>query len=287
MVTSLFDKYIHLTLMESRIPGPNDVRIETPKIGRKPNISIKGSLLPAYSVAMPEIRAMNFYTYKDLDQFKYIRIEAGYFGSMGIAFEGDLLIPYLEKPSPDSITVFPMVLGAYSIYSDSILIKEWPAGTMLRTVLEDVTRSMGVLLAYDAEEYALSQKVVSDGKTKDLIVYLTQLLPNLHIQFDSKRLVVYNKTVGRSDRYRVNNISMAVKKGEALTITGPWIPSLRPGDIMEIDPFFYKQSLGSTFLKFSTREFITNVVDFSFGTVSENNMVVYALAKGSRIGLDG
>lgn len=285
MVTTLFDKYIHFTLMESSIPGPNDRSIRTPLTGRKPQLMLKGSLLPSYAVSGVEVRATNFYTDIDLGQYTYARVEAGYFGAPGIAFEGDLLLSYLEKPSPDSVTVFPMILGKYSVYSEAVLIKEWMAGSGLREIMTEVAKTMGMILAYDADDYIVEQKLVSEGKAKDFINKLTRLLPNIRIQFDSKRLLVYNSSVGRSDSYVIDKISMAVKKGSALTLTGPWIPTMRPGDIARVDPFFYRQSVGSTFVPFKTDEFIVNVIDFSFGTVEGNNMITHMINKGEKKGL--
>lgn len=287
MVTTLYDKYIHFTLMETNLPGPNDRQIRTPLTGRKPQLNLKGSLLPAYNVAQIEVRATNFYTDIDLGQYKYAKVEAGYFGAPGIAFEGALLLSYLEKPSPDSVTVFPMVLGNYSVYSDSVIVKEWVAGTGLRTILTEVANSMGMILSYDAEDYIIEQKVISEGRTKDFINKLTRMLPNLRIQFDSKRLIVYNTTKGRSDFYTIDKIAMAVKKGEALTLTGPWIPTMRPGDIAKVDPFFYKQSIGSTFVPFKTDQFIINVIDFSFGTIEGNSMITHMINKGEEQELTG
>lgn len=287
MVTStLFDKYIHLTLMRTKLAGSDDLQIRTPIVGIKPNITIKGSLLPSYSVAMPEVRITNFYSERDLSEFKYIKVEAGYLGGLNIAFEGDLLIPYIEKPSPDSIVVFPMILGNYTQFREAILIKQWPSGTMLKTILNEVASSLKMELSYTAEDISLNEKIVSDGKTKDLISKLCSLFSNLRVQFDSNRLLAYNAKVGRSDYYKIDKLSMAVKKGESLTITGPWIPTMRPGDIAQIDPIFYKQSIGSTFLRFSSTEFITLVIDFSFGTVSENSMIATLINKGASEALD-
>jgi len=287
MVTStLFDKYIHLTLMRSKQSSPDDVQIRTPVFGIKPNITIKGSLIPSYTVAMPEIRITNFYSERDLSEFKYIKVEAGYLGGLNRAFEGELLIPYIEKPSPDSITVFPMVLGSYTQYREAVLVKEWPAGTMLKTILNEVAVSLEMKASFYIEDVAIKDKFVADGKTKDIIPKLCALFSNLRVQFDSTDMLVYNVKTGRSDYYRIDKLSMAVKKGESLTITGPWIPTMRPGDIAQIDPIFYKQSLGSTFLRFSSTEFITLVIDFSFGTVSENSMIATLINKGATGPLD-
>lgn len=286
MVTNvLFDKYINLTLMESSTPGPNDLVVNTPATGRKPNITIKGSLIPAYSVAMPEIRIVNFYSDRDLEEFKYIKVEAGYSGSLFLAFEGELFLPFIEKPSPDSITVFPMVLGNYTAYRNAILVKEWPENSSLRAILTDITSSLGMTLVYDTTDYIIAEKIVSEGRAKDVVAKLCTLLPNLRIQFDSKRLLVYNSTVGRSDRYIMDKITMASKKGSALTVSAPWIPTMRPGDIAVIDPIFYKQSIGSTLLPFATDEFIVNVIDFVFSTVNDNNMIALMLNRSAPQGL--
>jgi len=286
VTTSLFDKYINLTLMLNSVPSGDDLVVNTPKTGIKPNIQIKGSLLPSYAVALPEIRITNFYSERDLSDYKYIKVEAGYSDGLNIAFEGDLRIPYIEKPSPDSVVVFPMVLGSYSVYREAVLIKEWQPGTSLKSILTEVAASLEMELSFVTDDIVLNEKIVSDGRTKDLISKLCSLLPNIRIQPDSKRLLVYNVTVGRNDTYVIDKLSMAVKKGESLTITGPWIPTLRPGDIVKIDPIFYKQSLGSTFLKFTSTDFITLVIDFTFSTISDNSMIATLINKGAKQTLD-
>jgi len=282
---TLLDRYINIRLMRNEQPSDTDLLIVTPPTGVKQNMQIKGSILPSYTMAQVELRVTNFYTDRDLEEFKYIEIVAGYRGSLSVAFRGQLMVPYIEKPSPDSITVFHMVVGNYTVYNSAYVMREWPAGTSLFSI---ITSCVGLLkdsgqelvVAFDCEDIYIQEKFVAEGVlVRDVFARLCKLLPNLRIQLDSTRLLVYNSTVGRKDTYTLEKVTMAVKYGSSLSISAPWIPSMRPGDIVTVHPSFYKQGLGSTFVKFSSNDFIVVVIDFVFGTLGQNNMIFQAVNK--------
>lgn len=278
---TLFDKYINLRFMKDIDPSDSDTIIDTPEIGRKPNIHIKGSLIPSYGISIPEIRITNFYPDRDLGDYKYLQVKAGYFGGLSLAFRASMLdfSPFVEKPSPDGVIAILCVIGDYEYITSAVMFKEWPAGSSFKDIMTEVAANLKLNLVFDTVDINIVEKVIVAGPTRALFPKLKSLTENINIQLDTDRILVYDNTIGRQDHYKIDKVSMAAKKGPTLTITGPWIPSLRPGDIMELDPSFYKQGLGSTLIKFKSNNFIAQVIDFAFDTVNVNQMIVTALNK--------
>ena len=278
---TLYDKYINLRFMKDINPSDEDTIIDTPETGRKPHIHIKGSLIPSYGISIPEIRITNFYPDRDLSDYKYLQVKAGYFGGLSLAFRASMLdfSPFVEKPSPDGVIAILCVIGDYEYMTGATMFKEWPTNTSFKTIMTEVADNMKLNLEFDAVDVNIHEKVVIAGPTRAIFPKLKDLTTNINIQLDTDRLLVYNSTIGRQDKYIIDKISMAAKKGPTLTITGPWIPSIRPGDVLELNPKFYKQGLGSTLIKFKTNEFITQVIDFAFDTINVNQMIITALNK--------
>lgn len=293
---TLFDKYINIHFMKTKESGKiegnalgqgglvdsmTDTVIRTPLTGMKPNITIKGTFLPSYGLASPEIRITNFYPDRDLNDYKYIMVEAGYIGSMSTAFIANMLefSPFVEKPSPDGILAILCAIGDYERVVSTTLSKTWEVGSSVRAMLQIIAGELGLYLDFNVPDVALEEKVIVAGRIVDLIPKLKDILPDAIITLDSNRLRIYTTQQGTTVRFKPSHISMATKKGQALTIIAPWIPELRPGDILELEPAFYKQSIGSTLLKFKSNDFVVISIDFAFSTTDQNSMIVLALNK--------
>jgi hypothetical protein len=278
----LLDRFINIRVLKGENPDPvNDLYVQTPLTGIKPDISVKGSILPGNELSRIEVRIVNLFPEEDLYGYigRLMQVEAGYKGSVSTAFQCTLLsAPYMEKPTPDSITVFRGVVGNYDIYnSRSVPFRHFAAGQTLRTVLQYVADSVGLTLSYEMETYNLPVPLIVEGIVKDVVALIKYRIYNVFIQLEYGSLACYNSLRGRETFYDMQFVSMVTRSGGGLNITAPWIPTLKSGDTVRINPLAYKQSLGASFVDLKSDQFTVRTIDFAFNTRgNSNSMVVYA-----------
>lgn len=281
---TLFDKLIDITLQKGFLPSPDDLKFTTPVTGVKPTILIKGTFLPSLVIASFEVRVTNFYPGGDLSKYSYMTIKAGYATGLSLVATCFIFEPFVEKPSPDGIIVFKSVLADYQVISNAMLYKKWPSGTMLTSVFNDLAVAFGCTLQYSADaSLYLQEPLICTRNPKTVLPTIKEMFPDLTIIIDSQLLIVCETAQGRpTTRYTLDKISSAVKSGTTLTVVAPWIPTLRCMDVVLVNASFYKQSLGSSLLAFTSNEFIVLTIDFAFGTNDTNSMILTLQNKGQQ-----
>ncbi len=284
-MNNLFDKIINVYLYDSVDGEPTDI-ITMPEIGIKPNIGIQASFRKSDKVFNPQVRIYNFYPAKALNEYKKIKLEAGYADSPDrSSFEGLVAIAYQESPSPDGITLFSCFNADTSnVYNAIINIhvsKDSPLDEVFTEIIKAVKDYSGATwqLENNLSSRTLATQIDFTGSAKDFIAQLAHDY-SFEYSYDWNKLVVYESKTGRNsiDPIVINYLSSPpAQSASGITFTAPWIPALRPGMLIYIASKYFKQSFGASKIVInSTLECQT--VDVSFNTVTnQNQMTVLAL----------
>lgn len=284
-MNKLFDKIVNIYLYDSVDGEPTDI-ITIPEVGIKPNIGIQAHFAQANVVFNLQVRIVNFYPSKALNQYKKIRIEGGYNKSQDLAsFEGVVNIAYQESPSPDGVTLFScQVADLANVYNANVNI-HLPKGTSLddafKAVIDAVYERSGVQwdIENSLDPRTLESQLDFNGSAKDFVAMLAYSY-NFNYTYDWNTLVVFEVNRGRDtiDAINIDYLSSPpAQSASGITFTAPWIPSLRPWMIVNIDPVYFKQSFGARNVDFN-KSLMCQTVDINFNTVTnQNQMTVLAL----------
>ena len=274
----LFDKIINVRLIQNN--GDTDY-VQCPKIGRKPSINISGKILPSPVLSDIDLRMTNLFTGDTpLDAFKYLEIQAGYSGSLGATIRGEVVNAYQETPGPDGVTVFKMLLGGFTNWTNVTISNQWQSGTKVSTVLQFLADQLQLTLnsTLDAS-LTLQTNWAFTGLARDFVIQISQVL-NINLYPAATFLVAF-AIGGNTGVEHVINYLITPPRHEAYgyNFTAPWDPTMRPGDICVVDTRYMRQTYGGAQLGNSQTRFITQTISFDFGTMDESNsMIVLAVA---------
>ncbi len=286
----LFDKFINMKLF--RKAGGIDV-ISTPSSGIKPEIALSGRFIDSDVMGDIVLRITNFYPSIPLNEYEFVEIEAGYKGlgsvqdSTSVSMRASIQTAYQETPSPDGVTVFELLTGDFYIeFLNAIINNNWRFGTLLSTVLNDICSILSVKagrkISLDLGLSTLNTEMLKtniyfNGYVKDLIIDLSQKY-SFNYYLDGSRLVAFPMNGSTGKTYSMNFFtSSPIRSAAGITFSAPWIPSMRCGDSIVIDPKFFKMNYGASQIDIKP---ILNVqtINFQFNTISDSNqMTVLAL----------
>lgn len=279
-VFPLFDKIINVTLKQKT--GEISY-IQCPRIGRKPTINISGKILPSPILSEIDLRITNLFTGDTpLDAYKYLKIEAGYAGDLKATIEGEVVNAYQETPGPDGITVFKMLQGYFTNWTNVTGSNQWTAGDGVNTVLGYLAGLLGLELKStlpDSLQIAAPSGWNFTGLVKDFLIDLASRL-NIYIYPSGPFLIVYDSK-GSSGIFHTLKYFITPPRHEAYgyNLTAPWDPTIRPGDILTVDTRYMRQTYGGAQVGNSQTNFIANTISFDFGTTDEtNSMIILAVA---------
>ena len=282
----LLDKVINLTLYRmdgsfDQILTPNAATLE----GRKPTIRLKGRLVTQDTLLQVELRITNLYINTPLSAYKKIQVEAGYASAPLMAFTGSILVAYQELPGPDGVTVFQLLLGDLATWRDTFFSGQYFAGQSLTTVLSDVAKQLDLTLQNNiVPDLQLPIDVQFNGFTKDLLHHLKTLFTFYSTETGEKvgveicpygdKLLAYFSDQGITQGivYRLDFISHAKHNSAGFEIMAPWIPALAPGQLITINPKFFRQDFGGSQVSPGTM-FRIYMIDFDFCTTDSTNMM--------------
>ncbi len=291
----LFDKIINVqlyavgavsgdtvTLGNGQVVGLSSY-IQCPKVGRKPSINIRGRILPSPVLDGVELRITNLITGEvPLDAYKYLKIEAGYAGALSSAIEGEVVNAYQETPGPDGVTVFVMLLGYFSNWSNVTATLSWAAGTRVNTILSTCAQALGMTSKSFLPDSLVTQSSYSfSGLVSRFISDMSSSL-GVNIFPDGPLLKAIEKDKS-SDKHHIMRYFINAPKHEAYgyNLTAPWNPEIRPGDILDIDTRFVRQTFGGAQVGSQNTAFVAQTVTFDFSTTDETNtMAILATAAG-------
>lgn len=226
--------------------------IKTPKVGRKPEVSIHGLLMSSDYAKDFEVRVTNLYSEVDLSLFNKISIVAGYLDKPALALVGSISVLYTEQPGPDRVTVIKCFIGNAEQIINATCNIELPAGSTLKAILEEVTGSMNRAIVPGSTNttktiwndpqidpslagLVCNSKLSHNGTVKDLMPLLKQVFPSAYIVFGDNRLIAYDPSVpfGAGNAVELKNVQSppSLTAGHVI-VTAPWEPTLKPGDTM-------------------------------------------------------
>lgn len=306
----IFDKYINVSFQtESDIGqgGFNEVQnydnIITPDFGRKPQIAVEGSLFSNSNISGLTLKVTNFYTSKPLSQYKTVSIKAGYKNNMYSVFSGEIWASYVDKPPPDNETVFEIKIGYYQSYingsNETSLIynKNFAKNTSIDTMLKDIADFWGgkIKTTISVEYFpktleATCQATLTPNDFNFQNLSLSNAIKKIQdayediitIRVESDTIYVNDANEGTKEVKQISYITTARNNCGTFTITGPWLPTIRPGDTIQADPKYFKQKIGGQFI--NTDTFLVLTLDFSFDTCgNENQMILNCIPTGQAL----
>jgi hypothetical protein len=262
-----------------------------PLTGRKPQISIEGSLLPNGNVMLVTLKITNFYTSKPLSSYKTVIIEAGYKNSISVAFQGQIYTAYVSKPPPDSETLFMFFVGNASDYFSKTVQGNFYAGQdTIGNILARIASSMNsnakvTYLPNSFETTVRNMQLVADIP---LNCTINEAIRKLRKQFgvnspskqkiefylEGNTITVYDPSNGTEITHLLTYIKSAKREASLFTIVAPWIPTIRPGDKIQADHAYFKQKIspsGNNGNWIDYNFYKVQQVSFNFDTCGDQN----------------
>lgn len=255
------------TEVVSRKVQANVLRIVPTDHGLKPDITLTISLLPGQNCYGATLKIRNFnMDAVDIRTWDKMIIEAGYRTGETVYFNCPIFSGYLESPNPDGIIVFEgLTVGiAEDSFTDKLLIVSFlqPEITLeriIRDVAAGISNSLDVNIAlgkkYRQALVSVSQQKMyaqngaallnwlqtfvseflyaySGGETTAFVQLVDNQLNVIAINGENDIPVIYDNIVN------LDMVSGASFTGTALTVTAPWNPALKPGDLFFMPPQF-------------------------------------------------
>lgn len=304
--TRLFDKFIDieftkeimLPLNSGLAPTPLKLSYKCSRTGVKPNITISGEYVGDTYIKGITVKIQNMFVTVDMAMYKYIKVVAGYTDGSSTSMEGRIMNCYIEKPNPDGFTVFQVVLGSEEQQAPTKENVEFvlpSAGITYAKMANKVATEFGIdadvrlAKAWASEVCPLINSTLTFTSLAEAIVWLKGLfserreintsLPPVVISFIDKLMTVQctqGNTINTISSIILDRVSNVYFYGGYMSITAPWIPTLKPQMLIQMPSTFFKGRLGSMFVKRSDTLFVAYSVSFIFSTEQENSMTVKA-----------
>jgi hypothetical protein len=278
MATVMFDKIIDVEFISDVVsPETNNqfsmsTGIITPEKGRKPQIEISGQLTGRTQIMTIFLKITNFYSSQDLSSLKSVKIKAGYKGSSQLAFSGTIINAYVETPPPDSVTVFELNVGNVEELYTKWFNKTYPEKSSVTTILNDLCTLLNLKLVSNFDDIIFFSPVSFGMTANAALSKLKIMCPDFMIRPELDQLYVIDVKKGSSIIKEIDFITMAKKEAGGFTINAPWLPTLRPGDVVRLNPQYYKQDYGGA--NITGKDFKIATIDFSFATCTSVNEMV-------------
>lgn len=265
------------------------------KTGRKPNIEITGQFTEEDVVPVFNITIKNFYLNRDVGKYQKLRVEAGYQGNLCNAFEGTIFYMYTETPGPDATTVIQCGAGNFNEWLTQTVNINLPAGYSLKSAITLIADKVGCSAVYtDSTLQALTSKapLQEQGFVRQALFKLKEIF-NIDVAISSNQIIVSKKaeesaptTVPISIDFMSAPMQIVggAKAQSTVTITAPWNPKIKIGDLISF-PTKYYTTTGYA-LTTSGNKGIAQVISlqFHFSTAGRvNQMVITAAIKGGSV----
>ena len=281
--SNMFDKVAKVEFIISTFFGDlNDtfdetVTIFTPQTGRKQDIHIKGMMTGSTQVQGFELRLKNFYTDKLLSDFKALKITAGYKNGNQAVIYGSILNAYVETPPPDSISVFQVLNGDLQIWSTAWLYQTYQPSTTAQSIFQNIATALGVNLNWKVKTMLVTQNTMDfNCLCQDAIDKIKKAFPTLVVRIDYKELTIFEQLSGTGVIFLLDYIKSAKKDSSGFTLSTIWNPAIRPGDVVQANPLYYKQDFGGQNISNVKFQVITH--SFEFDTINTNDATLTSVA---------
>ena len=268
-------------------------QIKCPTHGRKPNITLTGAM---YGRDIPndfDITVKNFYIDSILSSAKKLRVYAGYEDKRRIMLESTIAYMHQESPGPESTTVVHCMFGQFVEWMTKTVDINLDKGYTLQAALAQISKPLGLKtpVVSSAIQEVSEESFQFQGACKDAIAHLERSFDGVHITIDSGTFVAY-KEAGTSPGAEIDlpylSAPPIIKAGSesmlaSATISAPWNPILKPGDIVTFNSAYYQSTeYLKNFRQERSRIEITSL-QFHFATVgSANQMTIEGIAADKR-----
>lgn len=305
----LFDRQIEVYLLKNK-PLNGAVNLTGPSVftlvgnidkGPKPKVSLSSVLLPSSAAKEVTLKITNLSVSVDTRAYAYIYIVAGYKHSTNKAiFQGEIFNSYIEKPNPEGVTVFQVILAdldkAVLPITVDIDKEEMSIEAYVNTIMNEVDLALKLDIPKTLASITLTdvKGVLTFSNIEETLLHIKEVLDKnltkvetLQVSYDFEtviiRVVDSNNYLLLYDDIEINNIKSAYFQGGNVIISMLWDPRLVPGTIFKCSLKFFKGRLGTKVLALSLSddtayfEVISNTI--SFETNGTNNSDVMAIVR--------
>lgn len=266
--------------------GVEIATIKCPKNGRKPNITLTGAMYGKDIAHEFDITIKNFYLDDILTGTKKVRVVAGYEDKRRIAFEGSLSYMHQESPGPESTTVVHCISTSEIDWLTNTVNINLDKGYSFKTALTQISQALGYKMPKISPSitYPSSESFQFQGSCRQALVHLKKSFDNVDIEDEGGIFAAYEKGEAKQRIEHDIPYLSAPPKIEAgaenmlsaATISAPWNPLLRTGNIVTFNSACYQSvQYIKTLRQERTRIQIANL-QFHFGTVTGvNQMTIF------------
>lgn len=283
------------------------------KYGIKPNIVFAIKLLPNQNCYQAVLKICNFnLNMPELRSWETMVITAGYRTGKVVHYTCPIFSTYIESANPDGVTVFEgLTIGrAEDILTRqslqiSFLNTQIRLEDFIRQIADGISEGLNVtitlpqewldkIITIDKERVCYAEngmavlswlqrtvtsfiKTISNGESSGL-VYMNE--DGLHVLcINGPNAIPVNK----ESIINLDMVTGAVFNGTALTVTAPWNPALKPGDLFYMPPNFINGSrlfneIPPSMYRNDQNLYRSITIDVEFATVqATNKMTVLAI----------
>lgn len=256
------------------------LKISCPKVGRKPTISISGTVLPSDNINNFEIKITNLYI-SNIQQFNKFKVSAGYESEKATVIEGSIWNCYIESPAPDQVTVFSCVMGNIENWISKTVDLKFDEGESLTNILNKLSSALefgNPIIAQDVNE-TLKSPLNETGLAKDVFQKLKASFPDVTITVDSNRFKAF-KGQGTGKVYILDYVNAPPQfQANTVSVSALWLPALRCGDHFKLKTNYFKKDM-TTKVESMKSKFEVISLQFEFSTTGpENQMLIQGIAR--------
>lgn len=254
------------------------IEIKTPRYGRKPQISISGKLGMERNANEFELRITNLYSDSILSGLTSIDVFAGYADNLSFALSGSVQNIYTENPAPDKVTVIQCVTAEYDTWLNKTAKIEFQSSFSVKAFADKVSSALGfdsAIIDSDIAGETFNAPFSHNGRIIDAI---GKFIKGIHIDGlcitpQNKRLRIFRASANGkvySASHTLNLLSQSPQfSGGVVNLVLPWIPTVKPGDLVQFPTEIAKASIGA--LQYNKA--VVDTVSFEFSTLGGGNQM--------------
>ena len=258
--------------------------LKCPRFGRKPSIEVTGELYPTLSGNGFNVTVKNLYLDTIVRGAQKIRMVAGYAGSESLSLEGDIAYIHQASPAPEGSTVIQCMPTSTAEWITTPITLNLEKGYTLEAALKRISKQLNFrqsLISPNAILLTSNEALQFQGTCQNALERLKQSFSN--VQLANMGDIIQAHITGDTAGKVIHDISFLsappeIKAGtqttvSGATITAPWIPSLKPGDVIRFNTRFY-QSV-QLLRNFAADQTILEILqlNFHFATVKAINQM--------------
>lgn len=261
-----FSKVIELELYSDT----DSFKIICPPRGIKPNITISGTLTGTDLIDGFEVRIVNLYTDRILENFHTLSVTAGYEGGKTSCIEGSIATVYTETPGPDKVTVFQCLTANIREWLSATCSLYFDEGTPIQDIINKLSAEIGFSTPVMGDlKGTLIAPMQFTGHVKDAIHEIRSFFSGVSIRIDNNRFIACETDTGVV--YDITVLSSPPQfTGVTVSVVAPWIPQIRPSDRIRVKTAYYVQDSAAKSVN-KNSVYKVNSIQFEFSTVGDTN----------------